>query len=319
MSKTLKSKKLISYILPIYNNAPSLELLHQKIADMMGDVSGKYDYEYIFVNDGSPDNSLEVLTKLAKEDARVKVLNLSRNFGHQAAVTAGLDRVDADAVIIMDADLQDPPEVCMKLIGKWEEGNHVVYAQRRTRKDTFFKRITANIYYRVLASTSTIKIPRNTGDFRLADRKVVEVVRDMKEYNRFLRGMFSFVGFKQEGVLFDRAARFEGKSEYTLKKMLKLGKDGLFGFSDAPLKFVSRLGFIVSVLSVVGIMYALMLKVFWSHITVPGWTMIVVSIFFVGGVQLVMLGVIGEYIARIYDEVRGRPTYIVADEINISK
>jgi glycosyltransferase involved in cell wall biosynthesis len=311
--------KVISYIFPVYRNEPSLRPLYDQVRKNMQKIARKYDYEFVFVNDGSPDNSISVLMELAKEDQRVKVVNLSRNFGHQAAVTAGLDRVSGDAVIIMDADLQDPPAVCLELIQKWEEGFDVVYAQRRTRKDTFFKRLSANLYYRILASSSSIKIPRNTGDFRLVDRKVVDVVKQMKEYNRFLRGMFSFVGFRQAAVQFDRHARFAGKSEYTMKKMLKLGKDGLFGFSDVPLKFVSRLGFIVSLLSVIGILYAIMLKVFWPHIAVPGWTMIVVSIFFMGGVQLVLLGVIGEYIGRIYDEVRRRPTYIVAEEINFKK
>lgn len=311
--------KQISFIFPVYNNSASLNILYTQVKDVVSDLSKKYKYEFIFVNDGSIDNSIDVLRKLAKNDPSVKVLNLSRNFGHQAAVSAGLDYVTGDATIIMDADLQDPPAVCALLVEKWEEGYEVVYAQRRTRKDPLFKRLTADAYYRTLSSLSTVDIPRNTGDFRLVDRKVVHVVRQMKEQNRFLRGMFSFTGFRQIAVPFDRHVRLGGKSEYTFKKMMKLAKDGVFGFSDVPLQFVTRLGFLVSLLSLFGIIYAVSLKLFWPHITVPGWTLIVVAIFFTAGVQLLMLGVLGEYIGRIYSEVRNRPNYIVREEINWSK
>lgn len=308
--------KKISYIFPVYNNQLSLETLYDEMRKITGKLAKKYDYEFYFVNDGSKDDSLTVLKKLAAKDKHVKVANLSRNFGHQAAVTAGLDRVTGDAVIIMDADMQDPPAVCLELVAKWEEGNQVVYAQRRTRQDPWLKRLTADIYYRALASMASVTIPRNTGDFRLVDRQVVDIVRKMKEYHRFLRGMFSYTGFQQAAVTFDRHERQGGKSEYTLKKLIGLGKDGIFGFSDAPLRLVARLGYFVSLLSLVGIFYAVILRLFFAYITVPGWTMIVVSIFFMGGVQLIMLGVIGEYIGRIYNEVRQRPTYIIAEEIN---
>lgn len=306
--------KVISYIFPVYNNAGSLDVLYREVKKVMGPL--KYGYEFVFVNDGSRDNSIEVLTKLAKKDKQVKIVNLSRNFGHQAAVTAGLDRTSGEAVIIMDADMQDPPRVCVELIEKWEQGYDVVYAQRRTRKDTFYKKFVANVFYRVLASMSSVDIPRNTGDFRLVSKRVVEVVREMKEYDRFLRGMFSFIGFKQVAVPFDRDPRHDGKSEYTFKKQIKLAKAGIFGFSDVPLRFVSHLGFYVSILSVIGIVYALGIKLFFPQIAVSGWTITIISIFFVGGVQLLMLGVIGEYIARIYNESLKRPTYIVEKEVN---
>ena len=311
--------KVVSYIFPVYNNASSLDVLYGAMCKTMTKVAGKYEYEFVFVNDGSQDDSMTVLRKLSAKDDKVAVYNLSRNFGHQAAVSAGLDRVTGDAVIIMDADMQDPPAVCIELITKWEEGYEVVYAQRRSRKDTFFKRLTADMYYRTLSSLSSVDIPRNTGDFRLVDRKVVDVVRQMKEHNRFLRGMFSFTGFKQAAVLFDRHPRYDGKSEYTFKKLIKLAKDGIFGFSDAPLQLVSRLGYYVSVLSVLGILYAISIKIFFPSIAIPGWTMIVVAIFFTSGVQLIMLGVIGEYIGRIYTEVRDRPNYIIAEEIKRGK
>jgi glycosyltransferase involved in cell wall biosynthesis len=278
-------------------------------------IAKTYDYEFIFINDGRKDDSLEVLKSLAVKDKKARVLGLSRNFGHQAAVSAGLDQAMGDAAIIMDADLQDPPALCIELIKKWEEGYGVVYAQRRTRQDSFTKKLTANIFYRLLTSLSTVKIPRDTGDFRLVDRKAIDVVTSMGERHRFLRGMFSFAGFKQAAVPFDRHARHSGKSEYTIKKLLSLAMDGIFGFSDVPLKLASRLGFIVSGLSVLGILYALGAKLFFT-VNVPGWTMITVSIFFMGGVQLVMLGIIGEYISRIHDEVRQRPIYIIDEKIN---
>lgn len=311
--------KLISFIFPVYNNESSLEPLYTQVKKVIVSLPNNYSYEFVFVIDGSPDNSIEVLRGLVKKDSNVKVLSLSRNFGHQAAVSAGIDYVSGDATIIMDSDLQDPPSVCADLIKKWEEGYQVVYAQRRTRKDTFLKKLTANAYYRTLSYLSSVDIPRNTGDFRLVDSKVIEVVRQMKEHNRFLRGMFSYTGFRQVAVKFDRHARHEGKSEYTLKKMLKLAKDGIFGFSEVPLQLVTRLGFCVSFLSVIGIIYAITLKVFWPHVAVPGWTLIVVAIFFTSGVQLLMLGVLGEYIGRIYSEVRNRPNYIVAEEITRRK
>jgi dolichol-phosphate mannosyltransferase len=205
--------------------------------------------------------------------------------------------------------------VCRDLVARWEEGYEVVYAQRRTRKDAFLKRVTADLYYRMLASLSSVDIPRDTGDFRLIDRAVVDVVKEMREYHRFLRGMYSFAGFRQAPVQFDRRARHAGKSEYTLKKLFKLAKDGVFGFSDVPLKLATRLGFFVSVLSLLGILYALTVKLFFT-LDVPGWTFTVVAIFFMGGVQLVMLGILGEYLGRVHDEVRHRPVYIIRDRIN---
>jgi len=306
------SKKVISFVFPIYNEEGNISLLYAEMQKVVAKLT-RYRYEFIFVNDGSRDSSLQLLSELAKKDKQVIILNFSRNFGHQAAVTAGIDHAKGDAVIIMDADMQDPPEVCLELVKRWEEGYDVAYAQRRSRQDTFFKKTTATAFYRLLAKLSAIDIPRNTGDFRLADRKVIDAVRGMQEYNRFLRGMFSFVGFKQIAVPFDRHARHAGVTNYPLKKMLRLAKDGILGFSDIPLRLIARLGFLVSLLSLIGIIYAVLLKVFFASITVPGWTMIVVAIFFMGGVQLLMLGVIGEYIGRIYNEVRGRPKYIIAE------
>lgn len=303
--------KTVSYIFPIYNESGNIQLLHQTVTRLL-DRNNNYTYELIFVNDGSKDNSLNLLHNIAEKDSRVTVIDFSRNYGHQIAVTAGLDYASGDAVIIMDSDMQDPPSVSMDLIKKWEEGFEVVYAQRRSRKDTLFKKITANIYYRVLHKVADIDIPRNTGDFRLIDRKVVDALHSFKEHNRFLRGMVSYVGFKQTAVLFDRDERHAGATGYPLKKMLKFAADGVFSFSSAPLKLISRIGYFTSFLSILGILYALLIKLFFPTVAVEGWTFIVISIFFVGGVQMTILGVLGSYIGRIYTEVQNRPLYTIS-------
>lgn len=275
--------------------------------------NSNYDYELIFINDGSRDDSLSLLKDIQKKDSRVVVIDFARNFGHQIAVTAGLDHAAGDAVIIMDSDMQDPPIVSFELIGKWEEGFEVVYAQRRTRKDTFLKKLTANLFYRFLHRVAEINIPRNTGDFRLIDRRVVDELRKFKEHNRFLRGMVSFIGFRQTAVLFDRDERHAGETGYPLKKMLKFAADGILSFSTVPLKLISNMGYIVAGFSLIGIIYAIVLRIFFPHLTVEGWTFIVITILFIGGVQLIMLGILGGYIGRIYTETLNRPLYTVAN------
>lgn len=303
-------KKIISYIFPIYNESGNIELLYKTISSLLSK-NKQYNYELIFINDGSSDNSLELLERIQSKDSRTIVMDFSRNFGHQIAVTAGLDHAKGDAVIIMDSDLQDPPAVSFDLLRKWEDGYDVVYAQRRTRKDTFFKKFTANMFYRILQKLADIDIPRNTGDFRLLDRKVVEEMRKFKEHNRFLRGMVSFVGYKQIAVQFDREERYAGETGYPLKKMLKFAADGIFSFSTYPLTFIRNFGFFVAGLAFIGIIYALLMKVFFPTITIEGWTFIVISILFMGGVQLIMLGVLGSYIGRIYSETQNRPLYMI--------
>lgn len=272
----------------------------------------KYRYELIFVNDGSKDQSINILSSLQQKDSRVMVIDFSRNYGHQIAVTAGLDYAQGDAAIIMDSDMQDPPAVSLELIDRWEEGYEVVYAQRRTRKDTWFKKITANFYYRTLQRLADIDIPRNTGDFRLIDRKVIDEMKKFKEHNRFLRGMVSYVGFKQVAVLFDRDERHAGETGYPLKKMLKFAADGIFSFSSYPLKLIRNVGLIFALLALIGVIYAAVVRLFFPAMAVEGWAFIVMSILLVGGVQLVMLGVLGSYIGRIYTEVQNRPLYSVA-------
>lgn len=304
------SKKLVSYIFPIYNESGNIDLLYETM-EKVTSKQKRFDFEFIFINDGSRDNSLDLLVELQQKDTRISVIDFSRNFGHQIAVTAGLDYASGDAVIIMDSDMQDPPSVSLELIEKWKEGYDVVYAQRRTRKDTFFKKFTADMFYRTLQKLADIDIPRNTGDFRLLDRKVVDEMKRFKEHNRFLRGMVSYVGFRQTAVLFDRDERYAGETGYPLKKMIKFAADGIFSFSTYPLRFIRNLGFTIASLAFLGIIYALVMRIFFPDITIEGWTFIVISILFMGGVQLTMLGVLGSYIGRIYTETQNRPLYMI--------
>ena len=247
------------------------------------------------------------------------LIDFARNFGHQIAVTAGIDYACGDALIVMDSDMQDPPAVSIELIRKWEEGYDVVYAQRQSRKDTAFKKITANIYYRVLGYLSDVDIPRNTGDFRLIDRRIADEIKNMHESNRFLRGMISWVGGKQTAVQFDRDERHAGKTGYPLKKMIRFAVDGIMGFSNVPLKLIARTGYIFAFFAFIGTLYALAVKLFYPDIVVSGWTFIVIVSFLIGGVQLIMLGVLGNYIGRIYVEAQARPLYVVRSVLRNEK
>jgi dolichol-phosphate mannosyltransferase len=312
------AKQIISYIFPIFNESGNIDLLYEAMGNLTETRAAEYDFEFIFVNDGSRDNSLAKLVAIQQSDTRVCVINLSRNFGHQIAVSAGLDYANGDAAIIMDSDLQDPPAVSLRLVDKWQEGYDVVYAQRRTRKDGIFKKLTANLFYRLLERLSEINIPRDTGDFRLIDRKVVDELKRFPEHNRFLRGMVSFVGFKQTAVLFDRDERYAGKTGYPLGKMIRFAFDGIFGFSSAPLKLITRVGYFISLLSFVAIGYVLWVRIYEPSQAVSGWAFTVIAILFIGGVQLIMLGILGGYIGRIYTEAQGRPLYIVDQVISSS-
>ncbi len=304
-------KKKISYIFPIYNESDNIDLLYKTINKLLLTRKKQYDFEIIFINDGSSDDSLDKLLAIQKKDSRVSVINFARNFGHQMAVTAGMDHSTGDAVIIMDSDMQDPPEVSFELIDKWQEGYDVVYAQRRTRKDSAFKKMTASGFYWILRRVAEVDIPPNTGDFRLVSRRVVDVVSEFKEHNRFLRGLISYTGFNQVAVPFDRDERHAGETKYPLKKMLKFAGDGIFGFSWSPLRMISRLGYLISSLSFIAIIYVICLKLFDPSDAVPGWTFTSAAVLFIGGIQLMTLGVLGNYIGRIYTEAQNRPLYIV--------
>lgn len=307
----MTSRPLISYVLPIYREEGNIDLLHERISAAVATID--VDVELIFVNDGSPDGSLDRLIELSRRDHRVTVIDLARNFGHQVAVSAGIDHARGDAIVIMDADLQDPPEVSLELIREWQDGWDVVYAQRRTRKDGAFKRLSASAFYRVLGVMSSVDIPRNTGDFRLIDRAVADQLRRYGEHVRFLRGIISEIGFKQKAVLFDRDARHSGTTGYPLRKMIKFAVDGITSFSAKPLQLISRAGLVMSFLALLGILYVMGVRIFAPERVVEGWTFIVTAVFLVGGLQLLLMGIIGTYVGRIYDEVKGRPLYGVQE------
>lgn len=303
----MTARPLISYVFPIHQEEGNIDLLHEQVSAAIATMD--VDVEMVFVNDGSRDRSLERLRLLSARDERVVVVDLARNFGHQIAVTAGIEHARGDAIIIMDADLQDPPEVSLELIREWQDGWDVVYAQRRTRKDGAFKRATANVFYRVLGAMSTVEIPRNTGDFRLIDRAVADQLHRYGEHSRFLRGMISEIGFRQKAVLFDRDARHSGTTSYPLRKMIRFAVDGITSFSAKPLTLISRAGMVVSFLALLGLLYAVGTRIFFPERVVEGWTFIVTAVFLVGGLQLLLMGIIGTYVGRIYDEVKGRPLY----------
>ncbi len=305
-------KRSIAYVFPVYNEAENVELLHRTVCQVTEALADRHHFTFIYVDDGSEDDSAARLQALADADHRVTVVELARNFGHQTAVTAGLDLVDADAVIIMDSDLQDPPRVSLELIAKWRQGYEVVYAQRRSRRDTAFKKVTASAFYWVLRKVASVDIPRDTGDFRLLDRKVVDELRKFRERDRFLRGLVSYIGFRQTGVLFDRDERHAGTTGYPLRKMLRLAADGLLGFSVTPLRLISRLGYGISLLSFLGILYTVGVKVLAPETAVPGWAFTAIAMFFLSGVQITMQGVLGSYIGRTYAEAQGRPLYTVS-------
>lgn len=299
----------LSVVVPIYEEELNLPELHKRLtATLKGmDIS----YELWFVNDGSKDGSASVLRQLAAQDPNTYFLMFSRNFGHQIAVMAGLDNVRGKAVVIMDGDLQDPPELIPELYATYSEGYEVVYARRRSREgESWFKKATAKLFYRLLKKLTEVDIPLDTGDFRLIDQKVVAYLKEMPEQSKFLRGQIAWMGFRSAEVLFDRDSRMHGKSHYPLKKMLRFALDGITGFSDKPLLWVSRLGFSISAISGGLIAYALLTHFIWER-TITGWTSLMITLTFLGGVQLLAIGVIGQYLSRMHRNLQGRPLYVV--------
>ncbi len=303
---------LISYVFPIHNEEGNIGVLYRAVQQVVRDLGHRV--EFIFVNDGSQDASLDILLAIAAHDPRVRVIDFARNYGHQIAVTAGIDAAVGDAVIIMDSDLQDPPAVSLELVREWENGWDVVYAQRRSRRDTAFKKVTASLYYRLLNGLSEIDIPRDTGDFRLIDAKVAAQLRRYGEHDRFLRGMVTEIGFRQKAVLFDRQERHAGVSGYPLRTMIRFAADGIMGFSSKPLRLISRIGTGMALLALLGIVYALVRRLVYPEAVVSGWTFTIIAVLFVGGVQTLMTGIIGSYVGRIYTEVKDRPLYGVRAE-----
>lgn len=309
---------LLSVIIPCYNEDAVLRATHERLTKVM-DQLPDLDYELVFVNDGSRDQTQLMLAQLHLHDPRVRVLLLSRNFGHQIAVTAGLEEARGDAVVIIDADLQDPPEVIPEMVNLWREGNDVVYGIRLEREgESKFKLWTAKVFYRVINRLSETKMPLDAGDFRLLDRKVVEVLKTMPERARFLRGMVSWAGFRQVSLPYARAARHAGDSKYPLAKMIHFAMDGIISFSLVPLKLAIWTGFLAIWIAVAGIIVAVIDRVMDKNLT-RGWASLFVAVLFMGGVQLVSLGIIGEYLGRIYTEVKRRPLYVVQERLGFTE
>lgn len=308
---------LISVVIPIFNEEAIISELHRRLTAVMAGMPEAY--ELVFVNDGSRDRSVELLKDLAARDDHSRLVNLSRNFGHQIAITAGMDHARGDAVVIIDADLQDPPEVIPELAAKWREGFDVVYAVREQRRgESLFKRATAAGFYRLISKITNVDIPVDTGDFRLMSRTAVEGLKRVREKNRFVRGLVAWLGFKQTGVKFVRHERFAGETKYPLKKMLKFAFDGITSFSFLPLQLATYMGFLVSGASFLGILYVVYLRVF-AHATIVGWASLMAVLLFLGGVQLITIGIIGEYIGRIYEEVKGRPLYLTQEVLGFDE
>lgn len=310
---------MISIVIPIYNEEENLQNLYTRLTNAAP--SWKEDYEIVLIDDGSRDSSLTMMRVMAEKDSHIRVIKLSRNFGHQPAISAGIQEAKGDAIIIMDGDLQDPPEELYRFLDKWREGYEVVYAVRTKRKEGFFKKLAYSSFYRIMAAISDIEIPLDSGDFCVMDRKVVNVlVHDMPEQIRFIRGMRAYAGFKQIGVTYERAERAAGEVKYTFKKLVQLALDGLFGFSSFPLRLSTYLGISIAIPSLIIGLFFLVHRMFGFKVfghtpeETPGLASLAVGMFFLGGVMLTMLGIIGEYISRIYIEVKKRPFFVI-DEI----
>jgi len=306
-----KAQPTFSLIVPIWNEAEVIPELYRRVVDVMEQAGAPW--ELILINDGSQDRSLPILLELHEQDPRVKVIDFSRNYGHQIAITAGYDFADGDAVIVMDADLQDPPSVILEMIDRWREGYEVAYAVRTSRSgETKFKLWTASIFYRLLAAITTdVEIPLDAGDFRLMDRRAVLAMRELREQHRFMRGLSSWVGFKQIAVEYERAERFAGETKYPLTKMIRLAGIAITSFSYLPLRMATYLGFFLAILSLLGILLTIGMRLSGS-LFFQGQATTLVTVLFLGGIQLIVLGIIGDYLGRIYDEAKGRPLYLVS-------
>lgn len=312
-----KEMKKISVIIPMYCEEKIIEECYTRLTNVLRKIE-QYEYEMIFINDGSKDKTLELLIEFANQDVHVKIISFSRNFGHQAAVTAGLKYATGDVIVIIDSDLQDPPEVIPEMLTLWENGNDVIYGKRKKRKgESGFKLLTAKLFYNTLNALSETEIPKDTGDFRLVDRRVVDCINLLPEHNKFLRGLFSWVGYKQIPYEYERQERFAGTTKYPFGKMVKLASDGILSFSTKPLKLVGILGMISLIISFAILLYAIFSFIFKWNSLMPGWTSIMLTVTFFAGVQLLSIWIMSEYIARIYDESRARPQYIIDKTYNI--
>jgi glycosyltransferase involved in cell wall biosynthesis len=314
---------LLSVVIPVFDEQEVIELAHARVVQALAP-NGEFDLEIVYVNDGSRDRSARILGEIAEKDPRVCVVSFARNFGHQAAITAGLRYAAGDVVAILDADLQDPPEVILDMLAKWREGYSVVYGIRQSRKEPLLKRICYDGFYRLLSGMSDFPIPKDSGDFCLLDRRVVDLINALPEKNRFVRGLRAWCGGRQYGLTYQRAARAAGHSKYSLRRLIRLALDGIFNFSTFPLRLIFWMGMSFSILALAGLLFFLAMRVigfeFFGHraADVPGFTTVVLSIFLLSGVQLLSIGVLGEYLGRMYAEIKGRPTYL-ADQVRESR
>lgn len=305
-------KPLISVVIPIYNEEETIPELYRRLGPIFAKLN--YKYEFIFVDDGSKDGSLPHLLSLHQQNKHVKILSLSRNFGHQVAISAGIDYASGDAIILMDGDLQDPPEVLPDFIKKWQGGYEVVYAIRKKRKESILKRSAYAVFYRLLKKISYLNIPLDSGDFCIMDKRVADIIRSLPERNRFVRGLRTWAGFRQTGLEYERERRYAGKPKYTFRKLLKLAYDGIFSFSIVPLRIAIYTGIVAAFISFAGGVLIVYEKIF-SDIPIAGWASTMVTLVFLGGIILLTLGVIGEYIGRIHEEVKNRPIYVLRQKI----
>jgi polyisoprenyl-phosphate glycosyltransferase len=311
--ESMTQPELISIVVPVYNEADGIEEFYGR-AKAVAESMLEMDHELIFVDDGSRDASFRKLNAIAQLDKRVVILKFARNFGHQIAITAGLDVARGDCVVVIDSDLQDPPEVIPRMVDKWRGGYDVVFGVRAQREgESRMKLLTASVFYRLLRKLTNIEIPVDVGDFRLMSRRALDQLKGMRENDRFVRGLVSWIGFNQIGLEYERAARFAGETKYPYRKMLKFALDGITSFSTVPLKLASLMGYMASTLAFLGLISMFPLK--WLGYTISGWASMMVGMFFLGGVQLVCLGIIGEYIGRIFMEVKKRPLYVVEQEV----
>lgn len=308
----------LSVVVPLFNEELVIQVMYERLTAVLSGMD--LTYEIVMVNDGSRDRTLELARSICERDSRVKLISFSRNFGHQFAITAGMDRTAGDAVVVIDADLQDPPEVIPEMVAKWAEGYQVVYGVREKREgESWFKLATASAFYRTLRQVTSVHIPVDTGDFRLIDRRALEVFLQMRERARFVRGMVSWIGFKQGEVRYVRHERLAGDTKYPFKKMLRFAIDGILSFSQVPLRLASALGFASSLIAFLAVVYGLIRWVFFREQVIPGWGSVFTAVLFIGGIQLICVGVLGEYIGRIYEEIKNRPLYIVEEEVNFDR
>lgn len=309
-----RTTKRISVVIPIYNEQENIPELYRRLTTTFSRLG--FRYEFIFVDDGSHDDSFQLLRSLHERDDHVKVLSLSRNFGHQVAISAGIDHASGDAVIVMDGDLQDPPDILSEFIQKWEHGYEVVYAIRTKRKENFLKRAAYTVFYRILNKVSYLDIPLDSGDFCIMDRRVVDVIRGLPERNRFVRGLRTWAGFHQTGLSYERDRRFAGRPKYTFGKLLKLAYDGIFSFSTTPLRIAIYTGIVAAFVAFAGAAVVIYEKLV-NDIPIAGWASTMVTLFFLGGIILVTLGIVGEYIGRIHEEVKHRPLYVLRQKLGL--